>query len=112
MTELRAAPDTILLIHGLWMTPRSWEHWQARYEAAGYAVLAPAWPGMEVEVDAEKTVRATKAGWCVGGGCEEGRSEEKSGGEKAAGRGHFHGNGGVTLRASPVEPQGMVGGGA
>jgi hypothetical protein len=24
--ELRN-PDTIVLIHGLWMTPRSWEHW-------------------------------------------------------------------------------------
>src|ERR687889_770736 len=21
------APDTIVLIHGLWVTPRSWEHW-------------------------------------------------------------------------------------
>jgi hypothetical protein len=21
------APDTIVLIHGLWMTPLSWEHW-------------------------------------------------------------------------------------
>jgi pimeloyl-ACP methyl ester carboxylesterase len=52
MNELRAAPDTILLIHGLWMTPRSWEHWQAHYEAAGYTVLAPAWPGMEAEVEA------------------------------------------------------------
>lgn len=44
--------QTILLIHGLWMTPRSWEHWQARYEAAGYTVIAPAWPGMEGEVEA------------------------------------------------------------
>ena len=28
-------PDTIVLIHGFWVTPRSWEDWQARYEAAG-----------------------------------------------------------------------------
>jgi len=47
-----AAPDTIVLIHGLWMTPRSWENWQARYESRGFRVLAPAWPGMEVEVEA------------------------------------------------------------
>ena len=20
-------PDTIVLIHGFWVTPRSWEHW-------------------------------------------------------------------------------------
>ena len=46
------APDTIVLIHGLWMTPRSWEHWKERYEGQGYKVLAPAWPGLEVEVEA------------------------------------------------------------
>ncbi|RRR96781.1 alpha/beta hydrolase [Glycomyces terrestris] len=45
-------PDTIVLIHGLWMTPRSWELWKARYEQAGYRVLAPAWPGLEGEVEA------------------------------------------------------------
>src|SRR5215207_5764357 len=46
------APDTLVLIHGLWMTPRSWEKWAERYEARGYKVLAPARPGMEGEVEA------------------------------------------------------------
>ncbi len=45
-------PDTIVLIHGLWMTPRSWENWLPYYHAKGFKVLAPAWPGLEVEVDA------------------------------------------------------------
>src|SRR4051812_11358101 len=45
-------PDTIVLIHGLWMTPRSWENWVTRYEEAGYKVIAPAYPGLEVEVEA------------------------------------------------------------
>jgi pimeloyl-ACP methyl ester carboxylesterase len=45
-------PDTIVLIHGFWVTPRSWEHWKARYEGQGYRVLAPAYPGYEVEVEA------------------------------------------------------------
>ena len=45
-------PDTIVLIHGFWVTPRSWEHWAARYESRGYRVLAPAYPGFEVEVEA------------------------------------------------------------
>lgn len=45
-------PDTIVLIHGLWMTPRSWEHWIAFYEARGFKVLAPAFPGLEAEVEA------------------------------------------------------------
>ena len=45
-------PDTIVLVHGFWVTPRSWEHWIARYEAKGYRVLAPAYPGFEAEVEA------------------------------------------------------------
>jgi pimeloyl-ACP methyl ester carboxylesterase len=47
-----ASPDTIVLIHGFWVTPRSWEDWIARYEKAGYKVIAPAYPGFEVEVEA------------------------------------------------------------
>lgn len=46
------SPSTIVLIHGLWMTPLSWEHWVSRYESRGYTVLAPAWPGLEAEVEA------------------------------------------------------------
>jgi pimeloyl-ACP methyl ester carboxylesterase len=46
------APDTIVLIHGLWMTPRSWEEWVPYYEAKGYTVLTPTYPGFEVEVEA------------------------------------------------------------
>jgi pimeloyl-ACP methyl ester carboxylesterase len=45
-------PDTIVLVHGFWVTPRSWEDWIARYEQAGYRVLAPAYPGFEIEVEA------------------------------------------------------------
>ncbi|HWS80253.1 MAG TPA: alpha/beta hydrolase [Rubrobacter sp.] len=47
-----SAPDTVVLIHGLWVTPRSWEHWIEHYEGRGYRVLAPAYPGLEVEVEA------------------------------------------------------------
>src|SRR3954465_699500 len=42
----------IVLIHGLWVTPRSWEHWIPYYEAKGHQVIAPAYPGFEVEVEA------------------------------------------------------------
>ena len=45
-------PDTIVLIHGFWVTPRSWEHWKSRYEAKGFTVHTPAYPGFEVEVEA------------------------------------------------------------
>ena len=46
------APNTIVLIHGFWVTPRSWEHWKTHYEGRGYNVLTPAYPGFEVEVEA------------------------------------------------------------
>ena len=47
-----SAPDSIVLVHGFWVTPRSWENWIAHYEAKGYKVIAPAYPGFEVEVEA------------------------------------------------------------
>ena len=44
-------PDTIVLVHGFWVTPRSWEGWKAHYEVKGYRVLTPGYPGFEVEVE-------------------------------------------------------------
>jgi pimeloyl-ACP methyl ester carboxylesterase len=41
--------STIVLIHGMWMTPLSWEHWAARFREQVHDVLAPAWPGLEAE---------------------------------------------------------------
>jgi pimeloyl-ACP methyl ester carboxylesterase len=45
------APDTIVLIHGLWMTALSWERWSARYTDRGYQVIARSWPGMEGDIE-------------------------------------------------------------
>jgi len=42
----------IVLVHGFWVTPRSWEHWITHYESKGHQVIAPAYPGFEVEVEA------------------------------------------------------------
>jgi pimeloyl-ACP methyl ester carboxylesterase len=52
MNNAATAPDTIVLIHGLWMTPRSWEQWVPYYEAKGYRVITPTYPGFEIEVEA------------------------------------------------------------
>jgi pimeloyl-ACP methyl ester carboxylesterase len=52
MSAEQSAGETIVLIHGFWVTPRSWEHWKARYEQAGHRVLTPGYPGFEVEVEA------------------------------------------------------------
>src|SRR4051794_1600251 len=52
MTTPSSAPDTIVLIHGFWVTPRSWENWKAHYESRGFRVLTPTYPGFEGEVEA------------------------------------------------------------
>ncbi len=44
-----APAHTVLLIHGMWMTPLSWEHWAERYRNQGHTVIAEAWPGLDGE---------------------------------------------------------------
>src|SRR5438552_7071147 len=41
-----ASPTTVVLVHGLWMTPKCWENWIDRFTARGLKVIAPAWPGI------------------------------------------------------------------
>jgi pimeloyl-ACP methyl ester carboxylesterase len=50
MESPTSAPP-IVLIHGLWLTSRSWEGWKERFESRGYRVLAPPWPRIEGEVE-------------------------------------------------------------
>ena len=38
---------TIVLVHGLWMTPKSWDTWAERFRAAGHTVVVPGWPGID-----------------------------------------------------------------
>jgi len=42
---------TIVLIHGMFMNPLCWEKWIPYYQAKGYKVLAPAWPGRDKSVN-------------------------------------------------------------
>jgi len=34
----------VVFVHGLWMLAASWQPWRDRFEAEGYATLAPQWP--------------------------------------------------------------------
>jgi len=34
----------VVFVHGLWLLPSSWDRWQAAFQEAGYATLAPSWP--------------------------------------------------------------------
>ena len=42
---------TIVLIHGMFMTPLCWEKWIPYYESKGYHVVVPAWPGRDKSVE-------------------------------------------------------------
>ena len=44
--------DTIVFIHGLYLTARSWEPWENRYTDRGYKVINQSWPSFEGEVEA------------------------------------------------------------
>ena len=52
MSDQTTTKPPIVLIHGLWMTPRSWDLWAEYYRSKDYEVLTPAYPGFEIEVEA------------------------------------------------------------
>ena len=39
--------SNIVLIHGQWMTPLSWQGWKEHFESRGHDVIAPGWPGVD-----------------------------------------------------------------
>jgi pimeloyl-ACP methyl ester carboxylesterase len=43
--------NTIVFIHGMYMTPLCWEHWVEYFQAKEFRCLAPAWPGREQSVE-------------------------------------------------------------
>jgi pimeloyl-ACP methyl ester carboxylesterase len=53
--------NNIVLIHGLWMTPLSWEYWAHHFTERGYEVFAPSWPGMERDIRALRRQPVTYA---------------------------------------------------
>ncbi len=46
---------TVVLIHGLYMTPLCWEDWVKRFEAKGYRCVAPAYPGRDKSIQELQT---------------------------------------------------------
>jgi pimeloyl-ACP methyl ester carboxylesterase len=55
---MSADAQTVVLIHGMWMTPRSWDYWVDHYADRGYKAIAPGWPGVK---DPEETRRDPSA---------------------------------------------------
>jgi alpha-beta hydrolase superfamily lysophospholipase len=58
--------EIVVLIHGLWMTTRSWERWIERFQARGCIVVGPAWPGLEGDVEDIRRQPAPLRGLGVG----------------------------------------------
>ena len=59
---MNQATKTIVLIHGLWMTPRSWDLFREFYQTQGYQVFTPAWPHIDGEVEAIRRNPSALAG--------------------------------------------------
>jgi pimeloyl-ACP methyl ester carboxylesterase len=55
---MAADSQTVVLIHGMWMTPRSWDNWVDHYTDRGHRAIAPGWPGVK---DPEETRRDPSA---------------------------------------------------
>ena len=51
---MNAEAPTVVLIHGMWLTPRGWDDWVDHYRDRGYSAIAPGWPGVK---DPEETRR-------------------------------------------------------
>lgn len=49
--EVSPKAFTIVLIHGLWLSPQSLERFEQYYRSRGYKVLVPAWPRLGETVD-------------------------------------------------------------
>ncbi|MDQ4504109.1 alpha/beta fold hydrolase [Sinomonas sp. ASV322] len=48
------SPRPVVFIHGLWLHASSWQRWVDRFQAAGYAPVAPGWPNEPSSVDAAR----------------------------------------------------------
>jgi pimeloyl-ACP methyl ester carboxylesterase len=66
MNRPLTSKGTIVLIHGLWFTPKSWDQWKIRYERAGYKVVVPAFPHVSDDVEAMRDAASKLNGMSMG----------------------------------------------
>jgi pimeloyl-ACP methyl ester carboxylesterase len=58
--------QTVLFIHGGWVTPACWDRFASYFESRGYRCLAPAWPGKDRSVEAIRADPSPLAGLGIG----------------------------------------------
>ncbi len=56
----------IVLIHGLWLLPSSWDNWVGACEEAGYAGVTPVWPDDPLTVEEARARPEALAGKSIG----------------------------------------------
>jgi pimeloyl-ACP methyl ester carboxylesterase len=52
----------VVFVHGLWLLPSSWQNWIDLFEQAGFAAVAPGWPGDPESVEAARANPQALAG--------------------------------------------------
>jgi pimeloyl-ACP methyl ester carboxylesterase len=52
----------VVFVHGLWLLPSSWQSWIDLFEEAGFAAVAPGWPGDPDGVEAARANPQALAG--------------------------------------------------
>jgi non-heme chloroperoxidase len=57
----------VVFVHGLWLLASSWDSWATFFEEAGYAAVAPGWPGdpesvQDAKASPDLVARQTLAG--------------------------------------------------
>jgi non-heme chloroperoxidase len=58
--------QVVVFVHGLWLLAGSWHPWREKFEAAGYATIAPGWPDDPETVEEAKAHPEVFAGKTVG----------------------------------------------
>jgi pimeloyl-ACP methyl ester carboxylesterase len=58
--------QTVLFMHGGWVTPACWDPFVSFFEASGFRCLAPAWPGKDRSVEAIRSDPSPLAGLGIG----------------------------------------------
>lgn len=57
---MSADAQTVVLIHGMWLTPAAWDPWVEHYKSRGYRAIAPGWPGVKSPDETRRDPSALK----------------------------------------------------
>lgn len=62
---MAATPTPVVFVHGLWLHATSWGPWMDLFNAAGYAPVAPGWPGTKGTVEDARANPESVAGYGI-----------------------------------------------